>query len=111
MSPSHGIAIAVPRYLVAKADAIKRKSGAAAPTKPHNQTRRSAIANAVEEEKTVATKTPGEIASRVEGLEHWMEHFMDDLWRRQFPILFGRDRWLPIRSSSIRMPSLDVYEE
>ena len=36
---------------------------------------------------------------------------MDDMWRRPFPSLFGRDRWLPIRPSSIRMPSLDVYEE
>jgi hypothetical protein len=79
MSPSPGIAIAVPRYLVAKADAIKRKSGVEATTKPHNQTRRSAIANAVEEEKTVATKKPGEIASRVEDLEHWMERLMDDM--------------------------------
>lgn len=96
MSPSHGIAIAVPRYLVAKADAIKRKSGVEATTKPHNQTRRSAMAKAVEEEKTVATKKPDDIASRVEGLEHWMERFMDDLWRRPFPSLFGRDRWLPI---------------
>lgn len=69
------------------------------------------MAKAVEEEKAVVTKKPGEIASRVEDLEHWMERFMDDMWRRPFPSLFGRDRWLPIRPSSIRMPSLDVYEE
>lgn len=37
------------------------------------------MAKAVEEEKTVATKKPGEIASRVEDLEHWMERFMDDM--------------------------------
>jgi len=63
------------------------------------------------EEKSVATKKPGEIASRVEDIEHWMERFMDDMWRRPFPGLLGRDRWLPIRPLSIRMPSIDVYEE
>ncbi len=63
------------------------------------------------EEKAVTTKKPSEITSRVEDIEHWMERFMDDMWRRPFPSLFGRDRWLPIRPSSIRMPSLDVYEE
>lgn len=63
------------------------------------------------EEKAVATKKPGEIVSRVEDLEHWMERFMDDMWRRPFPSLFGGDRWLPIRPQSLRMPSIDVYEE
>lgn len=63
------------------------------------------------EEKAVVTKKPGEITSRVEDIEHWVEHFMDDMWRRPFPSLFGRDRWLPIRPLSIRMPSIDVYEE
>ena len=63
------------------------------------------------EEKAVATKKPGEIASRVEDIEHWMERFMDDMWRRPLPNLLGRDRWLPIRPLSIRMPSIDVYEE
>ena len=63
------------------------------------------------EEKAVATKKPGEIASRVEDIEHWMERFLDDMWRRPFPSLLGRDRWLPVRPMSIRMPSLDVYEE
>jgi len=63
------------------------------------------------EEKAVATKKPSEIASRVEDIEHWMEHFMDDMWRRPFPSLLGRDRWLPIRPLSLRMPSIDVYEE
>ncbi len=69
------------------------------------------MTKAAAEEKAVATKKPGEITSRVEDIEHWMERFMDDMWRRPFPSLFGRDRWLPIRPSSIRMPSLDVYEE
>ncbi|MDH5667066.1 MAG: Hsp20/alpha crystallin family protein [Nitrospira sp.] len=63
------------------------------------------------EEKAVATKKPGEIASRLEDIEHWMERFMDDMWQRPFPSLLGRDRWLPIRPLSIRMPSIDVYEE
>lgn len=63
------------------------------------------------EEKAVDTKKPGEITSRVEDIEHWMEHFMEDMWRRPLPSLFGRDRWLPIRPLSIRMPSLDVFEE
>jgi len=63
------------------------------------------------EEKAVATKKPSEIASRVEDIEHWMERFMDDMWRRPFPSLLGRDRWLPIRPLSLRMPSIDVYEE
>lgn len=63
------------------------------------------------EDKAVATKKPGEIVSRTEEFEHWLDHLMDDMWRRPFPSLFGRDRWLPIRSLSIRIPSLDVYEE
>lgn len=63
------------------------------------------------EEKAVATKKPSEIASRVEDIEHWMERFMDDMWRRPFPSLLARDRWLPIRPLSLHMPSIDVYEE
>ena len=69
------------------------------------------MAKAAEEEKAVTTKKPSEIVSRGEELEHWMERFMDDFWRRPFPSLFGRDRWLPIRPLSIRIPALDVYEE
>lgn len=69
------------------------------------------MTKAASEEKAVATKKPSEIVSRAEEFEHWVERFMDDMWRRPFPRLFGRDRWLPIRPSSIRMPSLDVYEE
>jgi HSP20 family protein len=69
------------------------------------------MAKAVEEEKAVTTKKPSEIVSRGEEFEHWLDHLMEDMWRRPFPSLFGRDRWLPIRPSSIRMPSLDVYEE
>jgi HSP20 family protein len=66
---------------------------------------------AATEEKAVATRKPGELASRAEEFEHWLDRFMEDVWRRPFPSLFGRDRWLPIRPLSIRMPSLDVYEE
>lgn len=66
---------------------------------------------AATEEKAIATKKPGEIVSRGEDFEHWLDRFMEDMWRRPFPSLFGRDRWLPIRPLSIRMPSLDVYEE
>ena len=69
------------------------------------------MAKGAEEEKAVTTKKPSEIVSREEELEHWMERFMDDFWRRPFPSLFGRDRWLPIRPLSIRIPALDVYEE
>jgi HSP20 family protein len=69
------------------------------------------MAKAEPEEKAVAKKKPSEIVSRVEDIEHWMERFMDDMWRRPFPGLFGGDRWLPIRPLSIRMPSIDVYEE
>lgn len=69
------------------------------------------MAKGAEEEKAVTTKKPSEIVSRGEELEHWMERFMDDFWRRPFPSLFGRDRWLPIRPLSIRIPALDVYEE
>ena len=69
------------------------------------------MAKAVEEEKAVTTKKPSEIVSCGEEMEHWLEHFMSDVWRRLFPSFFGRDRWLPIRPASIRMPSLDVYEE
>ena len=49
--------------------------------------------------------------SRAEEFEHWLDRVMEDMWRRPFPSLFGRDRWLPIRPLSIRTPSLDVYEE
>lgn len=69
------------------------------------------MTKAAAEEKAVATKKPSEIVSRAEDFEHWMERFMDDMWRRPFPSLFGRERWLPIKPLSIRMPSLDVYEE
>lgn len=63
------------------------------------------------DEKAVTTKKPSEITTRGEEFEHWLERFMDDMWRRPFPSLFGRDRWLPVRPLSIRMPSLDLYEE
>ena len=69
------------------------------------------MGKATAEEKAVTTKKPGEVVSRAEEFEHWLDRFMDDMWRRPFPSLFGRDRWLPIRPLSIRMPSLDVYEE
>lgn len=69
------------------------------------------MAKAAAEDKAVATKQPGEIMSRTEEFEHWLDHLMEDMWRRPFPSLFGRDRWLPIRPLSIRMPSIDVYEE
>ena len=69
------------------------------------------MGKAAAEEKAVATKKPGEIVSRAEEFEHWLDRFMDDMWRRPFPSLFGGDRWLPVRPLSIRRPSLDVYEE
>lgn len=69
------------------------------------------MSKADKEEQAVAPKKPSEVLSRAEEFEHWMQHFMDDMWRRPFPSLFGRDRWLPIRPLSIRMPSLDVFEE
>ena len=69
------------------------------------------MAKAAAEDKAVVTKQPGEIMSRTEEFEHWLDHLMEDMWRRPFPSLFGRDRWLPIRPLSIRMPSIDVYEE
>jgi HSP20 family protein len=71
----------------------------------------SKAATEEKEEKSVATKKSGEVVSRGEEFEHWLERVMDDMWRRPFPSLFGRDRWLPIRPLGIRMPSLDVYEE
>lgn len=69
------------------------------------------MTKAAAEEKAVTTKKAGEIVPRGEEFEHWLDRFMEDVWRRPFPSLFGRDRWLPIRPLSIRMPSLDVYEE
>ena len=63
------------------------------------------------EEKAVAPKKSGEVLSRGEEYEHWLDRLMEDMWRRPFPSLFGRDRWLPVRPLSIRMPSIDVYEE
>ncbi len=68
------------------------------------------MTKAASEEKAVATKTPSDI-SRGEEFEHWLDRLMDDMWRRPFPSLFGRDRWLPIRPLAIRMPPVDVYEE
>jgi HSP20 family protein len=69
------------------------------------------MSKAAAEEKAVAKKKPGELVSRAEEFEHWLDRFMEDMWRRPFPSLFGRDRWLPIRPLSMQMPSLDVYEE
>lgn len=69
------------------------------------------MAKPAAEEKAVATKKPAEIVSRGEEFEHWLDRFMEDMWHRPLPSLFGRDRWLPIRPLSIRMPSVDVYEE
>lgn len=69
------------------------------------------MTKAATEEKAIATKKPSEVVSRGEEFEHWLDRFMDDMWRRPFPSLFGRDRWLPIRPLGVRMPSLDVYEE
>ena len=69
------------------------------------------MAKADVEDKAVATKKPSEIVSRAEDFEHWLDHIMENMWRRPFPNPFGRDRWLPIRPMSIRMPSIDVYEE
>ncbi len=69
------------------------------------------MTKAASEEKAVATKKSGEIVSRGEEFEHWLDRLMEDMWHRPFPSLFGRDRWLPVRPLSIRMPSIDVYEE
>jgi hypothetical protein len=49
------------------------------------------MSKAAEEEKSVVTKKPSEIVSRADDFEHWMERFMDDMWRRPFPSLFGRE--------------------
>lgn len=69
------------------------------------------MGKAAAEEKAVTSKQAGVLAPRAEEFEHWLDRIMDDMWRRPFPGLFGRERWLPIRPLSIRMPSLDVYEE
>lgn len=69
------------------------------------------MGKAAAEEKAVTAKQAGALAPRAEEFEHWLDRIMDDMWRRPFPGLFGRERWLPIRPLSIRMPSLDVYEE
>lgn len=69
------------------------------------------MTKAATEDKAVATKKPAEVVSRGEEFEHWLDRFMDEMWRRPFPSLFGRDRWLPLRPLSMRMPSVDVYEE
>jgi HSP20 family protein len=69
------------------------------------------MSKAAAEEKAVAKKKPSELVSRAEEFEHWVDRFMEDMWRRPFPSLFGRDRWLPIRPLSLRVPSLDVYDE
>lgn len=69
------------------------------------------MSKAAAEEKAVAKRKPSELVSRVEDFEQWFDRFMEDMWRRPFPSLFGRDRWLPIRPLSMRIPALDVYEE
>ena len=38
--------------------------------------------------------------SMVIDITHWLERFMCDMWRRPFPSIFWRDRWLPIRPSA-----------
>jgi HSP20 family protein len=63
------------------------------------------------EEKAVAPKKPSEVVSRGEEFEHWLDRLNGRHGRRHSPSLFGRDRWLPFCPLSIRMPSLDVYEE
>lgn len=69
------------------------------------------MSKAATEEKAVVQKKPTEVVSRLDDFERWFDRFMEDVWRRPFPSLFGPDRWLPVRPLGIRMPSIDVYEE
>lgn len=65
------------------------------------------------ETKAIAPKKSGEIVTRAEEFENWLERLMEDFWRRPFPSVLARerDRWWPIRAISMRMPSVDVFEE
>jgi HSP20 family protein len=57
--------------------------------------------------KEVAVRKPAEVLSRWEDLDRLFE----DFWRRPFPSLFGTERWWPAVFPSMRMPSVDLYEE
>ena len=59
------------------------------------------------ESKEVAVRKPAELAARWEDLDRWFE----DFWRRPFPSLLGAERWWPTSLPSLRMPTMDVYEE
>jgi HSP20 family protein len=65
------------------------------------------------ESKEVAVKKPAEVVSRGEDIDRWFDRLAEDFWRRPFgalPGLFGREGWLA-HGLSMRMPSLDLYEE
>jgi HSP20 family protein len=62
---------------------------------------------AKKESKEVAVRKPAELVSRWEDLDRLFE----DFWRRPFPSLLGAERWWPTAFPSMRMPTLDVYEE
>lgn len=63
------------------------------------------------ESKAVTVKKPAEIVSRADDFERWFDRMVEDFWRRPFPSLLAPERWWPARAISMRMPSLDVYEE
>jgi HSP20 family protein len=65
------------------------------------------------ESKEVAVKKADEIMPRFGEMDRLFERMVEDIWGGRFPSLpslFGRER-LGLPSLSLRMPSLDLYEE
>ncbi|MBX3235977.1 MAG: Hsp20/alpha crystallin family protein [Nitrospiraceae bacterium] len=65
------------------------------------------------EGKALAVQESRPIASRLSEMERLFERMVDDIWGGRFPGMagiFGKER-LGLPTLSLRMPSLDLYEE
>jgi HSP20 family protein len=62
------------------------------------------------EAKEVAVKKPAEVLPRGSEIDRWFDRLAEDFWRRPFPGLLFGERWPP-PAISLKMPSLDVFEE
>jgi HSP20 family protein len=63
------------------------------------------------ETKAVAVRKPDELVPRWGELDRWFDRMVEDMWRRPFPSLFGREPWFPAPILAMRAPSLDVFED
>ncbi len=64
-----------------------------------------------EDTKAIAVRKADELVPRWGELDRWFDRMVEDMWRRPFPSLFGRESLLPASMLALRAPSLDVYEE